>query len=212
MTGKGGGSRLRIAGCFLLLWIAASPIQAQVTGPVDLTLVAESSGSDVVLACVALVQDSQLFPATSRLLRRIAYVESTDGSDPDTYRAGFDGGIWQVEESVFLATQDTSDPDLAALIDGVNQQFGIDWVQMQWSDLRVPLFSAIAARLFLSTVMDSIPLARDISAQAQYWMTNYNQAGDTQEFIDDVELPEQLEGIVSIRCVIWLCSMRRILS
>ena len=29
-------------------------------------------------------------------LRRVAYVMTKDGTGPDTYRIGFDGGIWQV--------------------------------------------------------------------------------------------------------------------
>ncbi len=43
---------------------------------VDLTLVLREQGSDVVLAVVAKIEDSEVFPTDNRLLRRMAYVES----------------------------------------------------------------------------------------------------------------------------------------
>lgn len=39
---------------------------------------------------------SCLFNNDRLFLRRLAYVESRDGTDPKTYRQGYDGGIWQV--------------------------------------------------------------------------------------------------------------------
>ncbi len=46
---------------------------------VDLTLVPREKGSDVVLAVVAKIECSEVFPTDNRLLRRMAYVESKDG-------------------------------------------------------------------------------------------------------------------------------------
>ena len=61
---------------------------------VDLTLQRESSGSDVVRAAVNRIQAVLSFDR--QLLRRIAFVESRDGTDTDTYRPEYHGGIWQV--------------------------------------------------------------------------------------------------------------------
>ena len=57
---------------------------------------AGSSGNEVVEAVVDRITSSCIFPDDKEYLRRLAYVESTDGSQPDTYRSGYHGGIWQV--------------------------------------------------------------------------------------------------------------------
>lgn len=52
----------------------------------DLTLEPEASGTDVTFAAIGRIQISQVFPTDNRLLRRVAYVESRDGVDINTYR------------------------------------------------------------------------------------------------------------------------------
>ena len=77
-----------------LLWIAL------ITGisclGVDRTREPNTSGEDVVKATLRQIQESNIFPNDNSFLRRLAYVESKDGTDPDTYRNGYHGGIWQV--------------------------------------------------------------------------------------------------------------------
>ena len=63
---------------------------------VDKTREPNTSGVDVVKATLRQIQDSNIFPNDNSFLRRLAYAESIDGTDPDTYRAGYHGGIWQV--------------------------------------------------------------------------------------------------------------------
>ena len=63
---------------------------------VDKTREPNTSGVDVVKATLRQIQDSNIFPDDNSFLRRLAYVESKDGTDSDTYRAGYHGGIWQV--------------------------------------------------------------------------------------------------------------------
>ena len=56
-----------------------------------------TSGQDVVEASVSQIIVSEIFENDSGLLRRIACVESTYGTDPDTYNDGsYHGGIWKV--------------------------------------------------------------------------------------------------------------------
>ena len=50
----------------------------------------------------------------------------------------------------------------------------------------MPLYSGLAARLILSNVAESIPLASNVTGQASYWRRNYNTTGDEAGFIADV--------------------------
>lgn len=52
----------------------------------DLTIVPEASGTDVVFATISRIQQANIFPDDQRLLRRVAYAETRDGTDSDTYR------------------------------------------------------------------------------------------------------------------------------
>jgi len=68
-----------------------------VDGSVDRTCQSGAAGSDVVDAVISLMEASCVFPEHRQFLRRLAYVESSDGNADNTYRAGYDGGIWQVD-------------------------------------------------------------------------------------------------------------------
>lgn len=71
--------------------------------------------------------------------------------------------------------------------DQIKAKLGIDWTETTWNDLEKPLYSGLAARLFLARL--SAPIPTDLESQAQYWKTHYNTAagkGTVQKFIDDV--------------------------
>jgi len=178
------------------IWLVEVKTQRQ-----DSTRVSENSGSAVVQATVALIQNSGIFPYDHQLLRRIAWVESKDGTDSRTYRQGYHGGIWQVDFIGFRDTKDTSaHPGLVTKFRAIQQKFGIDWPSVQWEDLRKPLYSGLASRLFLSNIVESIPFASDIAGQASYWKRYYNTnlgAGTQETFIEDVMALEN--GKYSIR-------------
>ena len=151
------------------------------------------SGSAVVLLSIARIRQSGAFGDDNELLRRIAYVETRDGTTEDTYREGFDGGIWAVTRDAFLDTQDTdANPRLPGRFRAIREQFEIDWPSVTWRELRRPLYSAIAARLVLFIApVRSIPQASDIAAQAEFWMRYYNPGGSTANFISGAN---ELEG------------------
>ena len=122
-------------------------------------------------------------------MRRIAYVESKDGTDSGTYQSGYHGGIWQVDNVALLDTQKTdSHPLLTKKFAAIEASFGIDWRKVKWEDLRKPLYSGLAARLFLSSIPEHIPVASDIRAQGQYWKDHYNKSGsgNVSKFIKDI--------------------------
>ena len=153
-------------------------------GQFDQTVVPEASGEAVVEAVIARIRQAAIFSDDRALLRRIAYVETRDGTDPRTYRTGYNGGIWQVDEDRLLATR--SAPELADERQQILFSFNIVWSSVIWADLRQPLFSGIAARLLLSNVSQEIPLASEIDQQANYWKQHYNPNGTVQQFINDV--------------------------
>ena len=149
----------------------------------DIILQKGSNGSAVVLLTIARLQQSGIFADDKELLRRIAYVETRDGTAENTYREGYEGGIWGVDENIFNDTQNINIyPRLRAKFDQIGRQFNIDWCSVKWSDLRKPLYSAIAARLALYNFPRTIPKASDVSAQARLWANYYRQGGSLSEF------------------------------
>ena len=176
---------------YIFIWLPGVKAQGQ-----DLTRTPGSSGTPVVLATVGLIRESGVFQDDRQLLRRIAWVESRDGTDSQTYRQGYHGGIWQVD---LIAFQDTKNITfgLNSTFREIQRHFGIDWQSVQWEDLRKPLYSALVARLILSnvTLTESIPLASDVAAQASYWRRHYNAVGTEPRFIADVMALE--EGTVT---------------
>ena len=71
----------------------------------------------------------------------------------------------------------------------IKAKLGIDWTKTTWADLEKPLYSGLAARLYLARIPASIPT--DLPSQAQYWKTYYNTeagSGTVQKFINDVKL------------------------
>ena len=151
------------------------------TTAVDLTREPGTNGRDVVQACIAVITQPGIFSEDQQLLRRIAYVETRDGLDPDTYACNNDGGIWQLSETKYSATKTVNQQ----LLQNIAAHFYIDWTATVWSDLRKPLFSALAARLYFKVKTAEISLSHDISAQGNYWATYYTSSGGTQtEFVN----------------------------
>ena len=133
-----------------------------------------SSGSIVVHDVIKNVE--ALLGGTNELMDRIAFVESNYGKDPKTYRDGYNGGIWQVDENEFEETQKISiHPGLKTHFEKIKNEFGIDWPTVKYEDLRKPLYSGLAARLKLLTVKSSIPPSKQFLRQAIYWKRNYKR-------------------------------------
>lgn len=167
---------------------------------VDLTIEEGKTGDDVVLATIAKIENSGVFPSDKRLLRRISYVETRDGANelPEP-----NGGVWNVPMEAFLKTQ--RDPVLAGLRDEVTAAFATElvgsgarrWEDLEWETLSKPLWSGLAARLFISIYEQdaSLPTSSDVSGQALFWKTWYNSSGNLERFITDVQQLEKDEGM-----------------
>jgi hypothetical protein len=137
------------------------------------------TGTEVVLLSIAYIHHADIFTDDNGLLRRIAYVETKDGTDLDTSN---NGGIWAVLEDAFTRTK-ASDSLLLNKHAKILQNFRINWETVQWSDMSKPLYSALAARLVLFIVGQSIPSDEDLQAQAQFWRDHYNANGSIEHFL-----------------------------
>ena len=73
---------------------------------------------------------------------------------------------------------------------GVNGNFSIPWTQVTWSDLRKPLYSGIAAALYLQYVVDYYRTAipNSINEQGQFWVDRFN--GKMDDFLAVMNLKE----------------------
>ena len=111
----------------------------------DLTRIPEASGAAVVLACTRLIQQSQIFSDDYEALRRIAYVETADGTNAFTYAPGYSGGIWGVRHNVLEYTKKAS----SIILNKIFNEFRINWTEVEMEQMKMPLYSAIAARIYL---------------------------------------------------------------
>ena len=143
-----------------------------------------ANGSAAVLLSVGRIQQSGVFGNDNDILRRIAYVETRDGTLSGTFRDGYDGGIWAVNEDAFRSTQNTNAfARLPAKIEQIEELLQIDWLDAEWSDLRKPLYSALAARLIIFNAPTSVPPPNDLAGQAQFWVEYYNRNGEAPNFV-----------------------------
>ena len=182
-----------MANLLFVLTVVVCVLERTSSQGVDKTLQEGASGSSVVQVVVNRI--TAVFGNDNQFLRRVAYVESKDGTDSGTYRSNYHGGIWQVDEIGFQSTQDVnSHPALSIKYNKIKEAFGIDWRNVQWRDLRKPLYSGIAARLYISNILLNIPCG--IAEQATYWKTYYNRngAGTEQKFVSDVQSLSQTQG------------------
>lgn len=110
-----------------------------------------ANGSVTVLRAISIIQQSGIFDiSASDTLRLIAFVETRDGTNHDTFRKGYDGGIWAVDRDDFMSTKSTQlYHGLSEKLELIAQKFNIHWLYVEWADLRKPLFSALAARLVI---------------------------------------------------------------
>jgi len=147
------------------------------SGSTDLTIVAGTIGEAVVDSTINKIKDSCVFQNDYLFLKRLAYVNSKYGASADTYRSGYDGGIWQVDSSQY-------DETLQGLTfnDPINDAFGIDWSVSTWSDLRKPLYSGIAMMLLIELRSTSVP--KTILEQGQFYESALN--GDQSNYTDSV--------------------------
>ena len=191
-------STVSIACALAIYSLSFATLDAQV----DLTTTVNASGTDVVLATISLIDQSGVFSDDGRFLRRVAFVESSDGRDADTFREDYHGGIWQVDEVNFVKTTDTMAHPVLSEVGGIYERLlssslNLDWTVAVWTDLRRPLISAVAARIFFELSESEIPDIGDVEGQGEFWKDtefNTNDEDTVEEFVERVNTLE-LEGV-----------------
>ena len=129
-----------------------------------------------------------MFPNDHGFLRRIAYVETKDGQQGGAVL----GGIWKVSEDMLIDTQRImAHGQLIRKHAIILEKLNIDWPEVEWSDLQEPIYSGLAARLFLSNNPRAIP--DTVERQSRYWKINYNPGGtlNSEAFVRAVMNLEQ---------------------
>ena len=98
-------------------------------------------------------------------------MESQYGENPRTYRPGYHGGIWQVDPIGFKQTQ--NNPKLEEAYGKIKDNFGVNYNSLRYEDLRSPMYSGLAARLYLlDRVGDKEPAT--VAERAKLWKIHYN--------------------------------------
>ena len=137
----------------------------------------DSNGTTVVLLAVATLQQSAVFSDDNGMLRRIAYVETRDGTSKS-----FEQNIWAVSHEALQLTQMSGNPTLNVKRNLIAIEFDIDWNAVELDDMKRPFYSALAARLLLFIAPERLPDSSDITAQAQFWKQYYNTNGSIDDF------------------------------
>ena len=70
----------------------------------------------------------------------------------------------------------------AAYILEVNTYYNIDWASMTWSDLRKPLCSGLAARIYTEEMRGSTLIPRPAEDQGDFHVNFYRPGGDADVF------------------------------
>ena len=135
---------MAIPNSVLLFWVCSLAVAVEVRKEV---LEDGAKGTAAVLLSVAHIQQAAIFPDDKEMLRRIAYVETRDGLDSNTYSEENYGGIWAVSETAFESTKDSNNTLLALKREQLLQQFEVEWQNVHLGELRKPFYSALAARL-----------------------------------------------------------------
>ena len=150
-----------------ILFVCGSVLCA--TAAVDRTLEEDAVGRDVVDATVEKIHASGIFPDDHEFLRRLAYVSTRDrGSQRIKPPDDNFGGLWNVTFDMY---NKTLAPTLAIQHEQIQDYFNISWENTTWHDLRTPLYSGLAARLYVHSVLPEVPVA--VMDQATMWSLFY---------------------------------------
>ncbi|XP_050390698.1 uncharacterized protein LOC130010268 [Patella vulgata] len=157
----------------------------------DLTIQENAKGEPVVQAVVDAIRSHCIFASDRLFLRRLALVQSNDGEDSKTYRDGYHGGIWQIDEDKYHQTQ-TCPGILENVCENIETRLEINWQSTTWRDLRKPLYSGLAASLYVmyknnisSNTPDGISGSR--THQSLIWKTLFAPDEATASFLNTIE-------------------------
>ena len=176
-----------------LLFLLLSLVGATCAQGVDLTQETGAMGPDVVRAVQETIENANLFfsPADRQayqlFIREAAYVESLDGTH-------LDGGIWRVSRTVF---NETTHYDLPALFDAICRQFCINWQDVHYDNMSIPLYSGLAVNLYLHhyrTTRQGLGNAATDMDRAIFWVTAFGESRHVAQWLTRVDRLRRAEG------------------
>jgi len=161
---------MKFALSVVLLLLAACPASSE---GVDLTLQEDAAGPEVVRSVLSKIENANLSVgdlsrASELFIRQSAFVESFDGSNSTG-----DGGIWRVGRKLFRQTQSYN---YTELFSDICHAFCIDWLTIDYSYLRIPLYSGLAVfiQLFhLQATNRMLPDAASDVDRANFWVNHF---------------------------------------
>ena len=135
----------------------------------------DAKGINVIVASVDLVYEAGIFPEDYNFMRRIALTEEA------LNRTSTNGGLWNVDECAFRdVTQNIEKyTRLPAMQKSIKRTFGIKWSKLRHTELRKPLYSLLAARIFLALTVTNPP--RGLRHQGRVWSQQYHACSRTDE-------------------------------
>lgn len=158
--------------------------------------IAGETGPDVVKKCIEklkMLSDKGVFPDDKDFMERLAFVMSRNGETPGkTYT---DGGIWQVSMHAFKdTTKEDAHERLARKCQKLQDMLQIDdWRRVKRTDLEKPMYSALAARLYLSNTPEPIPPSHQIEKQQAYWWRFYMFNHEAKDDMREDDFKEAME-------------------
>ena len=143
------------------------------------------NGADVVQAVVSKLYSLHITMCDRRLLRRIALVETEDGTSTN-FKPNH-GGIWALDKIKFESVTKEVDEVLNSSKLCLHVSDSTPYNLMDQ-----PLVSGLAATLYLNylknTMSVRIPLLGNITGQAQFWRTYYHSSDLTvNHFVERVK-------------------------
>ena len=165
----------------------------------------DANGSCVVEAVLTHLEDSGIFPPDHGFMRRIAYVETRDGTNitestnviMEHKRVGIWGLTKYMLQNISLQLQQhshkTKYDNLAEYSEQIYRRFGVNMTGDETLNMRIPLVSGIAARFYLDylTVLEN-ELPEDLAGQAIFWALYYRERASFMEFEEKLF---ELEGM-----------------
>ena len=79
----------------------------------------------------------------------------------------------------------------ASYIQDVNTLYSINWGSMSWVDLRKPLYSGLAARIYTEITRGTDDIPRSIDDQENFYFKYYRTSGDPDVFSNKAEKLEK---------------------
>ena len=166
----------------------------------------DANGSRVVEAVLKQLDDSHIFPPDHGFMRRIAYVETRDGTRktaPDTSGNLCHNrvGIWGLTEYMLsnmkheVRMMAAQYQEVIAASEDICTEFGVNMIGHEKLNMRNPLVSGIAARFYLLylTVLKNEDLPEDLAGQAIFWGSYYNRM--QASFTEFEEAVMEIEGL-----------------